>query len=208
MSRFTPRDLVEIQLELECKRADQQGLLYPIVCDDPDDMPRVLVARCADGYHMYLRHDLRAATIDRLRALPAERLFHDTAATQHALAVEMADRVAVWRGHAYTFQHVPDAALFATAQARDGGFAVLVDDQVVSWAWSVRANDRAAELAVETHPAFRRRGYGRQVALAWAAHQQAVGRIAFYSHNLENAASQRLAAALGVAWFAEAISYT
>jgi hypothetical protein len=43
--------------------------------------------------------------------------------------------------------------------------------------------------------------------LAWARHQLNQGKVAFYSHALENAASQALAAAVGVVHFMDIINY-
>lgn len=83
----------------------------------------------------------------------------------------------------------------------------MVDDVPVSWAWSSRSNGRAAELAVETLPAFQRRGYAREVVLAWTWHQLNQGKIAFYSHKQENTASQALASAVGVVHFMDFVNY-
>ena len=44
----------------------------------------------------------------------------------------------------------------------------------------------------------RRRGLARQVAAAWANSIVMEKRIAFYSHTLDNTASERLALSLGV----------
>lgn len=123
------------------------------------------------------------------------------------LAAGTGTDVKVWRGRSYTFQHPPEKHEFPNMVQNDDGFAVMVDGVPVSWAWSSRSNEQAAELAVETLPAFRQRGYARQTVLAWARHQFNQGKIAFYSHALENAASQALAINVGVMHFMDIMNY-
>jgi RimJ/RimL family protein N-acetyltransferase len=77
----------------------------------------------------------------------------------------------------------------------------------VSWAWSSRTNAKAAELAIETKPAFRRRGFARQVAAAWARYQLQQQKIAFYSHLHDNLPSRALAASLGVVHIMDVVGY-
>ena len=76
---------------------------------------------------------------------------------------------------------------------------VNVHGEVVSRAVSARENDRAAEVSCETIPAFRGRGYARQVCAAWASRVLKSGRVGFYSYDVDNAPSAALAASLAVA---------
>ena len=66
----------------------------------------------------------------------------------------------------------------------------------------------AAELALEVLPEYRRRGYGRQVASAWANHIMQEGLVAFYSHLHDNLPSQALAQSLGVVQYAASAGYS
>ena len=66
---------------------------------------------------------------------------------------------------------------------------------------------QAAELAVETAPGYRRLGYARQVVAAWASHVLGEGKVAFYSHEVGNAASEALAHSLGVVQYAVVTTY-
>jgi hypothetical protein len=68
----------------------------------------------------------------------------------------------------------------------------------VSWAWSVRESDHAAECAVETAEPFRRRGLAARVTAAWANQVLAAGKVPFYSHETGNEASRALAARLAL----------
>ncbi len=71
----------------------------------------------------------------------------------------------------------------------------------------MRGNELAAEVAVETLPAFRRRGYGRQVTAAWVYHVMRAGKIAFFSHERDNLASQVLAQSLGAVQYSSVVGY-
>ena len=206
MSRFTPIELTHVQLELECIGVDN-GLLVRIPCDDPDDIARFTIARFIDGYMAYVRHDVAPHVRDQLRALPPHIAWSDDTMVRTMLTADTKVDVRVWRGRSYTFQCLPEEHEFPDVVQDGDGFAVVVDNVRVSWAWSSRSNAYAAELAVETLPAFRRRGYARQAVLAWAWHQLNQGNIAFYSHALENAASQALAAAVGVVHFMDIVNY-
>ena len=88
-----------------------------------------------------------------------------------------------------------------------GRFVILVDREEVSWAWSVRENRVAAEVAVETAAHFRLHGYGRQVTAAWAHHIMDKGKVAFYSFARGNVASEALARSLGVVEFSNVAAY-
>jgi GNAT superfamily N-acetyltransferase len=197
---------MHIQFELECIGV-RNGLLVRIPSDDPDDIARFVVARHVAGHTAYVRHDVAPHVRDQLRALPPHAAWSDTAAVANLLAAGTGTHGELWRGRSYTFQRLPAEDEYPDG-ARDGDrFAVVVDGMPVSWAWSSRSNARAAELAAETLPAFQRRGYARQAVLAWAQHQLIQGKIAFYSHKLENRASQALAAAIGVVHFMDTVHY-
>jgi GNAT superfamily N-acetyltransferase len=197
---------MHIQLELECIGV-RNGLLVRIPCDEPDDIARFTIARHADGYTAYVRHDVTPHVRDQLRALPPSAAWSDTAMVTNILAADHGGDIDVWRGRPYTFQRLPEEHEFPDVVQNGDGFAVVVDGIHASWAWSARSNRRAAELAVETVPAFRQRGYARQVVLAWARHQLNQGKVAFYSHASENVASQALAASVGVVHFMDIVNY-
>jgi ribosomal protein S18 acetylase RimI-like enzyme len=84
----------------------------------------------------------------------------------------------------------------------------MVENEPVAWAWSQEKNEKAAELAVEVLPQYRRRGYGRQVASAWANHIIQQRLVAFYSHLHDNVPSQALARSLDVVQYAVSAGYS
>jgi GNAT superfamily N-acetyltransferase len=206
-NRSNPLDLIHIQLELECIGVNREGFLFRIPCTNPDDIARFFVARHATGYIRFIRHDVAPHIIDQLRTPPQHHAFTDIEHVKQIISADAAGETDVWRGRAYTFQHLPEPAESSDVVLIDDRFTIISHGKPVSWAWSSRSNARAAELAVETLPAFQRRGYARQVASAWARHELERGKVAFYSHRVENQESQALAASLGVVLFMDSVAY-
>ena len=54
----------------------------------------------------------------------------------------------------------------------------------------------------------RRHGHARRAVAAWAANVVAGGRVAFFSHRIDNVASEALARSLGVVLYAESTGYS
>lgn len=76
--------------------------------------------------------------------------------------------------------------------------ATIVDGAAVAICACARLPGAATEAGVETHPAFRGRGYVGAAVAAWAAEMRARGVLPLYSTSWANAASQRVAAKLGL----------
>jgi hypothetical protein len=71
--------------------------------------------------------------------------------------------------------------------------AILDDGHAVSVCCCARLSDEAAEAGLETAAAYRGRGYGRRVTVAWAHALRASGRAPLYSTSWDNAASLAVA---------------
>jgi hypothetical protein len=106
------------------------------------------------------------------------------------------------------FDHSPMPDEFPDVVVRKGRYVVIVNGEPVTSAWTQDGNQRASELAVETLPGFRRRGYGRQAVVAWAWSETRANRVPFYSYELGNLPSEALAKSLGVAHYATFTSYS
>lgn len=74
--------------------------------------------------------------------------------------------------------------------------AAVIDGEIVSLAFAARISDAGAELGVSTVRAFRGRGYGAAAVAGWSKLPMLQSRELFYSTDLENVSSQRLAARL------------
>lgn len=210
-------ELLRIQLELECIGEDADGLLVRIPGAHPDGVPRFYAAEHAEDRLCRCSHEVPPEVRAELLALPFERARDDAQVVCRLLA-QHAPCAGIWRGRSYVFP-----AAF-TALAHDGAalrlteretplierfdaelldfpppvFAVVVDGEIVSACVSSRENTRAGEAWVQTAPAYRGRGYARQVTAAWGASLVRRGKIAFYSHAQENAASAAVARGLGL----------
>jgi ribosomal protein S18 acetylase RimI-like enzyme len=218
--------LVDLQLELECKRVVAGNTIVPIPCANPDGIPRCLVSHVGDDYGVYYRHDLPPAIRAELAGLSPERLFIDSELVKRLLASD-APCQSVWTGASYVFPATLDPGLWPNAVRLDDGehadllarfeggatigerlvYGVIADGEIAAACEASRENDRAAEAWVRTAPAYRRRGYARQVTAAWAAAMQRHGKVPFYSHALDNLASAGVARSLGLLRFVSAVAY-
>lgn len=167
------------------------------------EQARCVIHKHAGGYELFLRHDLPEPVRQQILALPRETVFGDHTLIKSILA----PCSGMWIGKSYVFARPPTPSQFPDVIRDEGVWAIEQDGARVSWAWSVRENDRAAEVAVETAAAYRRRGYARQVTLAWAHHILSTGRVAFYCHNSDNAASEALAKSLGLVQYTDGKAY-
>ena len=218
--------LVALQLELECKRVMEDNTIVPIPCANPDDIARCFVTCVDDVYTVYYRHDVPSTTRARLAALPPERLFADHALVKQLLAADAACQ-SVWEGAAYVFPDTLEPGLWPHAVRLDdrlhtgllaryeGGtvigerivYGIIADGEIVAACEASRENERAAEAWVRTAPAYRRRGYAREVTAARAFAMQRRGKVPFYSHVLENQASAAVARSLGLIHFLSTVAY-
>jgi len=211
-------ELVRIHLALECVGVSADGQLVRIPGPEPDDIHRFFVVQHDRGCFAYARADLPLAVRKRLSAVPPEVALREVSLIQSILA-EHAICESVTQGKAYVFSAAPsqtdypdvvrlnreDSALvepfdpgFAAFLEKRPVFAILFEGKVVAGCVSAREDQAAGEAWVQTAPDFRRRGYARQATAAWAHHLQQQGKIPFYSHLLDNLASEALAGSLGL----------
>lgn len=76
--------------------------------------------------------------------------------------------------------------------------AVVNDERFVSVCRSVRISGKAHVAGVVTHEDYRKRGHATAVAVEWGMAVRELDRIPIYSTELENIASQRVAARAGL----------
>ena len=192
--------LVGLQIRLEY-RLDRTGRLHPF--EGSSEQAQFVVYRHPAGIVKFLRYDLPPAPAGRLQALSPESAFEDHDAVSAILGSCDAGVF-----HSCVFVALPLLSGAAdVVQDEDGRFVIRVGGMAVSWGWSSRENEDAAELAVETDEHHRRRGFGRQVATAWAHDRMTTGKVALYSYEEGNFASARLAGSLGVVEYAAVTAY-
>lgn len=196
-------ELIRLQIELEYS-VNTAGLLVPF--PDSTERARFIIYHHTGGYVTYFRYDLPRHTRKRIAGLSHEQAFNDHEAVKRIL-VEHAPCEEMWVGKSCIFPASPKPGDFPDVACKEGCHVVMVAGEAVAWAWSVRENEVAAEAAVETLSAFRRRGYGRQVTAAWAHHVMKQGKVAFYSYASDNLAPEALAQSLGLVQYAAGVAY-
>jgi hypothetical protein len=197
-----PVELVALNIQIE-NETDANGDLRPL---PGKESTLFTISHHPGGHIRFYRYDLPHHIRRQIEALDPE-----TALRDHAAVRQILDRYVpcdtVFAGKGYHFARVPSSAECPDAVYRDGCYVILVDGKPVSWAWTADESEQAAELAVETIAKHQRRGYARQVVAAWAAHVLGEGKVAFYSHEVDNTASEALAHSLGVVQYAVATTY-
>lgn len=206
-------ELTRLQLELACIGVETGNTLVRRPGPDADDIARFLVARRADDYATYFRHDLPPSLRTALAALPPALAFEDHAAVQRLLA-QYAPYGEVVCFKSYVFPErltpAPSPLVVRLPQPNRPGqtrFGVVVGERLVGACESARENERCAEAWVWTLAEFRRRGYARQAAAAWGQALQGQGKVPFYSHKVGNAASEAVARSLGLSLFQTVVAY-
>lgn len=198
-----PVDLIRLSIEIENK-IDANGDLIPI---PGKDSALLSVSLHQDGYLIHFRYDIPTEIRRRVLSLGPEAMLTDHARVKRMLGQYTACE-RIWAGEGYYFARVPQPEEYADVVKQGEAYVVMVEGEAVSWAWTQDRSVQAAELAVETREEYRRRGYGRQVASAWAAGVIGEGKVGFYSHLVGNEASEGLARSLGVEWYARSAGYS
>ena len=201
------RYLIRLQVELEYQ-LDAQGQLVPF--PGSSEQARYIVYHYKEGYARFYRCDLPAREKANLETCHPSLAFGDPDRIWHILGVEPSPtETPVFASG--IIPDAPPASSFPEARFRDGVWVIDVEGRLVAWAWSARMNEKSArgcaELAVEVDEAFRRRGFGRQVSMAWSHQVIGAGQIAFYSFKTTNQPSQALALSLGVRVFAYCVAF-
>lgn len=86
-------------------------------------------------------------------------------------------------------------------------YATIKENKIVACCVSSRENDRAGEAWIFTLPEYRKQGFGLKAVQLWAKELQKKEKIPFYSHEISNIASQKLAEKLMLKKVFETISF-
>ncbi len=202
-------EMLRLHMELECIRVNAAGDLARFPCPDPDDIHRLYIVRHAAGYNRYFRDDVPVDLRARLQQMPVESLFSDHAHVQQVFADYGVPCLGMHVGKSYVFPEdfelVADAAIDLWPE--NDLCQIVIDNAVVAACSSVRRNQHAAEAYVFTDERYQRQGFGKRVTQAWAQRVRASGRVPFYSHVIDNLASQRLAESLEFEWYIDDVGY-
>ena len=190
---YTLSELARLQIELEYALT-REGLLVPR--EGSSERNRCSLYVHAAGLDAYFRSDVPAAIRQSVLELGRNAI-----STMPQMLLERVRGTDLARSETYVATELSPGSSCRDARLVDGTAVVTeADGRAVSWAWSVRESDRAAECAVETAESFRRRGFAYQAAAAWVNGVLATGKVPFYSCDEDNDASRALAERLGLTY--------
>ncbi len=209
-----------MQLELECIGFNEVNDLVRISGPNPDDISQLYVARDSSGQRLFFRADVPESIRKKILSLPADALW------QNQAVQDLLECKNTFLGKTYTFpstagdeshssviclSEIHERAANAYDDKMDFRsrpvYALFLNGIIVATCQSSRENNHCAEAWVRTLPEYRRRGFGRQVTAVWARAVRLQNKIPFYSHSLDNAASQSLANKLELKCIFEVATY-
>jgi RimJ/RimL family protein N-acetyltransferase len=199
----TALGLIDLQIHLEYQ-LDSNGLLVPFPGSSEQGL--YIAYRHAGGTVQYFNHCLPIELRTRLVELGGSQAFEAPQVVERLIQEVTPARFEGQFVSEY-IPRLPDPGGFPLVVTQQAQSVILVDGSPVCWAWSERSNEGCAEVAVETLPQHRRKGYARQVVAAWAFEVIGSGRTAFYSYQFENEASRALARSLGAVWYADVVCF-
>ncbi len=214
---------------------DKRKLLHVNEPEQPE-APRFFLGRTKEGFIYRFRNDVPDKVAKQLEEVVTNRADLKNLEKETVQLSELFESIlrqhkpiqSVWSGPAYRFPNEVDApsgvvkitetninlldANFAEWKAdlesRQPCVAVVQKNRAVSICCSSRTSTHAAEAGLETHPAFRRRGYAARVVIGWAAEVREQGRIPLYSTAWDNGASRAVAKKLGLVMYATDLHFT
>ena len=199
------RRLIEMKIAMEFG-VGPDGDTLPAATSNTDGQPRLLVSQFDGDHAIFFRYDVPRSTRDALSMLGADDLMRDESRVRSILE-HHAPCEKVYRIRWYTIERMPDPDEYPDVTIRGRRHVVLIDGKVVAWAKTDTEDDHSAEVSIATKSEFRRRGYARQVTASWAASVLSSGKVAFYSHLLDNAPSSAVAESLGLVHLSDEIEY-
>jgi hypothetical protein len=209
-----PIEYLHLQLRLEGKCVIGSDLLRQVEEIPGEENPILLLAQFPDGQSVaYFNETLDSNLLAELSGLIQEVYFPKI---DRLLEFLKERNIRVETGHYKTYLFPAQVAgpddENVTCRFREdpgvqafgfGGFAEKVyvierGGNIASACVSARENDACGEAWVFSDPAFRHQGLAQCVVDAWARQLIRTGKVPFYSHKMENTASAKLAARLGL----------
>jgi len=219
---MNPLTYLLLQMGLEGKGLVGEHTIRQVKVVPDEELPLVLLAQLADQklvayYSELLSSDLQAQISSRVSSI-------EFPAIDPILDVLKSHNIRSDIGHYKTYlfppqtatnpevtclsKHDPKIQTFGFDGFAEQVYAIERDSLIVSACVSVREDKNCGEAWVYTDPAYRRQGLAKKVASAWAHSLISMGKVPFYSHKIDNAASASLARALRLQPVFEEISIT
>src|SRR5215212_1471470 len=213
---------LHLQMRLEGKQLIHEPFMRQVEVVPDEEMPLLLIAKLTDEemvtyYDEAISPDLQKEVAEILPEIE----FPEVDSLLHVLRSHNF-RFEVGHYKTYVFhsqpskdmnvmcssKHDPKIKTFGFEGFAENVYAMEQDDNIVSACVSIRENEQCGEAWVFTDPAYRNQGFAQKAVNAWAGSLIAVGKVPFYSHNIENTASANLARKLGLQMVFEEIAIT
>jgi len=206
-----PYEFLLVQLELEgIKRVSDD--LFACVEPNAEDCPLLISAQTFEGESLV---SFNASVSEEIRSvLPKDELKQFNTASSIEIFKQHGFQAEASHFKTYAFpsslefaiseivrclsRNDPQVIAFAFNGFTDKVYAIENEEMILSACVSSRQNHKAAEAWVMTDPDFRKKGFARQVVVAWAEGVRQDGLVPFYSHNSKNTNSAMLANSLNL----------
>jgi RimJ/RimL family protein N-acetyltransferase len=209
---MNPLTYLHLQLRLEGKTLVNKQFMRQVEVVPGEEMPLILIAQLANEkwvayYDETMSPDLHDEIVTNLLEIKFPKI-------DSLLNVLESHSIQFEVGHYKTYvfppqlpshvetiffsKHNPKVKAFGFDGFAENVYAIERDGHIVSACVSTRENDRCGEAWVYTDVAYRNQGFAQKVVNSWAGNLMDAGKVPFYSHNIENAASANLARKLGL----------
>ncbi len=204
---MNPLTYLHLQLRLEGKALVNEQFLRQVEAMPGEEMPLMLIAQLANkDFVVYYGEDVLP---DLQKELAANLFEGEFPKFDSLLSILRSHSMGFEVGHYKTYvflsqpaeevgpicfsKHDPKVKAFGFDGFTENVYAIEGADNIVSACVSTRENDRCGEAWVYTDVAYRNQGFAKKVVNSWAGNLMENGKVPFYSHKIENAASASLA---------------
>ena len=192
--------LLEIQMDLEGIGIDEAGFIFKQDYFDEEYFPKIIVAKSIDGqYRLFIENNISTELVSKLKSWSGKQVFHNV---KKLVNMFNENGITLKPEHYRVYTYPQTDLVFddvSCIEEKDKKiFAIKKEDKIVSYCISSRKNKYAHEAWVVTEPEFRMRGLGHKVALSWGQDILKNKLIPFYSHEVNNIPSEKLASKLGL----------
>ncbi len=219
-----PRDYLHLQLRLEGKDVLHDDQLRQVEVVPGEEMPLMIVTQLADKrilayYDEAIQPELHVELAKRIKDIR----FPEINSILEFLKTQI---ISFQVGHYKTYlfpEHIENSVQedvsclskqeslvqeFGFGDFAENVFVIERDGKVVSACVSTRENQFGGEAWVHTDPEYRGRGLAQKVVSSWAGSLIRTNKVPFYSHDIGNISSAKLAKRLKLQPVFEEIVFT
>ncbi|MGB6537230.1 MAG: GNAT family N-acetyltransferase [Xanthobacteraceae bacterium] len=199
-------NLTHVRHDVSDRTAEQ--MLHLLAAEPPWSNPEALPSRLLEVMDLLAREmPVTSVEASLIYALPRQ----EPAETAPRFICSGSDEGAALLGRfqqAGLPRHLIDAGFVSVCDFWPPWCVALDGDAIAAFAFAARLGLRGAEIGVYTFPGWRSRGLAATVTAKWSSLPVLSGRELFYSANVSNTSSQRVAGRLGLRQFAVGLRVT